>query len=165
MAINNELMGLLTKRLTAFNEQIDMPFDFYDNLQARMQIEERYRFLRFEMSGLYMNYPKVKQTFEISLQRKQEEIKKLIAHQIKFGYIVPLDEVELDFLCSNLWIINSQWEIYWLINKEKSSKLRILQGKLNFLYLFKPYLTQKALDRSNFLQTLKFIRQEIKNAE
>lgn len=165
ITIYNDFMDLLSTQLNSFNTDIDMPFDFYNNLKFRMTIEDKYRFLRLEMNNLFLNYPKLKEPLENILLKKSDEIRNLYLHQMKFGYLIELDEFELEFLCSNSWILNSQWEIYWLLKKEENKNLRYLKGKLNFLLFVKRYLTEKMLEKSNFIETIDFIKKEIENAK
>lgn len=165
IAIYEEFMDLLSGQLSTLKEDIDMPFDFYGFLKDQMEFERKYRFIRLEMANLYSTYPKVKEALEIGIEKKAQEIQKLYTHQMKYGYLIELDELELEYLCSNTWIINSQWELFWIIRKVENEELRIFQGVLNFLFFIKRYATQKALDKSTLLKSIKYIKEEMNDVK
>lgn len=160
--IYEEFMNSLTKQFTTLKDDVDMPFDSYSFLKEKMNLEKKYKFFRLENGNLYTTYPKIRYALEINMEKNQESIKKLYLHQMKYGYIVELDELELEFICSNTWILNSQWEIFWIIRKVENEKLRTLKGKLNFLYFIKRYVTKKSLENSTLLKSIEYIKKEIK---
>lgn len=61
--------------------------------------------------------------------------------------MISLDEEELQFVCSNTWVIGSQWELYWIFTKVEDENLRKLYGILNLLYTLKQYHTKKRFRR------------------
>ncbi len=130
-----------------------------------MQLEKKYRFLRLEINAIILNHPKLKKKLEEGIVRKSKEFKDLYSHQIKYGYMINIDEDEMDFIRSNTWIIGSQWELYWILMKEENEKLRRFYGILNLLYFIKPYLTKKGLEESNLLNSIEYIKKEIKDAK
>jgi len=165
IALYEDFMVSLSKQLTSVTDGIDEPFDFYGFLDEQMELERKYRFIRLEMGNLYSTYPKVKAALEIGFEKKQVEIKRLFLHQIKYDYLIKLDRSELEYLCSNVWIIGSQWEIFWIVHKVGNEKLRRFQGELNFLYFIKPYVTKKGLEKSNLLKSIEYVKKEIENVK
>ena len=75
-------------------------------------------------------------------------IKELLYHQIKYGYLKQLNEIEIEFLVSNSWILASSNLAYWNLLSDDIIK-NVKKGSLNVYYLIKPYLTQKSLDDEN----------------
>ncbi len=160
IAIYEEFMSLISKQLTSVKDGQDLAFDYYDFLQQQMTYELKYRFFRLELNNIYQNYPKVKEAFEQSHIQKKQQIKYVYTHQIKYGYMKSLDEDELDFLVSNTWIIVTQWEIYWLIDKLDDEKQRRRNGILNILYFIKPYMTIKGLEDTNLLTSINYLNKK-----
>ncbi|MGA1932755.1 TetR/AcrR family transcriptional regulator [Arcobacter sp. YIC-464] len=160
IAIYEEFMSLISKQFLSVQDEIDSAFDYYDFLQKQMTYELKYRFFRLELNNIYQKYPKVRKAFEENHIMKKQQIKNLFYHQMKFEYIKLLDENELEFLVSNTWIIATQWEIYWLIDKIKNEEDRRKKGILNILYLIKPYLTKKGLKDTNLLESITYLSKE-----
>ena len=160
IAIYEEFMSLISKQLTSVKDGQDLAFDYYDFLQQQMTYELKYRFFRLELNNIYQNYPKVKEAFEQSHIQKKQQIKYVYTHQIKYGYMKSLDEDELDFLVSNTWIIVTQWEIYWLIDRLDDEKQRRRNGILNILYFIKPYMTIKGLEDTNLLTSINYLNKK-----
>lgn len=163
IAIYEEFMLLLSRQILIVDEKLDEPFDFYNFIENQIEYELKYRFIRLEVANIYTTYPKVKDTLQQGNEKKVQEMKKLYKHQIRYGYFIDIDKSEMEYLCSNTWIINSQWEIYWVIRKVENEKLRRLQGVLNFLYFIKRYATQKGLEQSTLLKSIEYVNEEIKN--
>ena len=72
----------------------------------------------------------------------------LYKHQQKYGYMKEIDDDELKFVISNIWTIVYHWDIYWILNNKENNydeKQKLKNGVLNFLYFFKPYMTEKGL--------------------
>ncbi|UTJ07225.1 TetR/AcrR family transcriptional regulator [Arcobacter roscoffensis] len=160
IAIYEEFMSLISKQLTSVRDGQDLAFDYYDFLQQQMTYELKYRFFRLELNNIYQNYPKVKEAFEKSHIQKKQQIKYVYTHQIKYGYMKRLEEDELDFLVSNTWIIVTQWEIYWLIDRLDDEKQRRRNGILNILYFIKPYMTIKGLEDTNLLTSINYLNKK-----
>lgn len=165
IAIYEEFMTLLSSQLTTLKEGVDMPFDFYNFLKDQMEYEKKYRFFRLEMASLYTTYPKVKNALEKGLEKKEQEIHQLYMHQMHYGYLIELDDSEMEYLCSNTWILNSQWELFWIIRKVQNEKTRRFQGVLNFLYFIKRYATKKALEESTLLSSIEYVKKEMQNVK
>lgn len=161
--IYEKYMESISGHLTSLKDGIDEPFDYYKLFSSQMELERKYRFLRLEISNLYKTYPKVKDTIEKRVIEKAHELNYLFLHQMKYGYMIKLDDTELEFICSNTWVIGSQWELYWIFTKVEDEKLRKLQGILNLLYLLKPYHTNKGLQESNLLESIVYIQKQIDN--
>lgn len=147
--------------LKSIKDEVDAPFDYYALFSNQMEYEKKCAFLRLEISNLYKTYPKIKEAIEKRVMEKAKELKSLFLHQIKYGYMISLDESELNYICSNTWVIGSQWELYWIFTKVEGQRLRKLQGILNLLYFLKPYHTEKGLEKSNLLDSIKYIQKEI----
>lgn len=77
--------------------------------------------------------------------------------------MISLDEEELQFVCSNTWVIGSQWELYWIFTKVEDENLRKLYGILNLLYTLKQYHTKKGLEESSLLSSIELVQEKIKN--
>lgn len=163
IAIYEKYMGSISSYLTSIKDQMDMPFDYHALFSSQMEFEKKCPFLRLEISNLYKTYPKVKETIEKRVIEKAFELKSLFLHQIRYGYMINLDENELNFICSNTWVIGSQWELYWIFTKIEDERLRKLHGILNLLYLLKPYHTKKGLEKSNLLNSIEYIQNKIEN--
>lgn len=161
--IYEKYMESISGYLTSIKDEIDAPFDYYALFSSQMELEKKCNFLRLEISNLYKTYPKVKEAIEKKVIEKAEELNHLFLHQIKYGYMIKLDKQELEFICSNTWVIGSQWELYWIFTKFENEKLRKLHGILNLLYLLKPYHTQKGLEESNLLNSITHIQKCIDN--
>jgi len=71
-----------------------------------------------------------------------------------------MDEQELEFITANTMIIGSQWEIYWILSHCENELQRRRNGVLNLLYFMKPYMTNKGLDETNLLDSIKFLQKE-----
>ncbi|WP_072681272.1 TetR/AcrR family transcriptional regulator [Arcobacter sp. LA11] len=165
IAIYMKFMNILSEQLSTVKKGVDAPFDFYNFLNEHMELEKKYRFFRLEMNSILQNHPVLKKSLEEGIKKKSQEFKELYYHQINFGYMISLDEDEMDFIRSNTWIIGSQWELYWILMEVYDEKLRRLSGILNLLYFLKPYLTKKGLEESNLLSSIAHIKEEIKNAK
>jgi len=161
--IYQELMKTVSGYLGSVKDGIDSAFDFYEFLAHQMEIEKKYRFLRLEMNSLFLNYPIVKEVLKKGVVEKTNEFKALYSHQIKYGYMNPLDDYEMEFIRSNTWVIAVQWELYWVLMNEKNEKTRRLKGVLNMLYFVKPYLTKKGLEESNLLKSIEYVKEELKD--
>ncbi len=160
IAIYEEFMSLISRQLTSVKEGEDMAFDYYDFLEQQMAYELKYRFFRLELNNIYLNYPKVKEAFEKNQIQKKQQIKHVYSHQMKYGYMKSLEEYELEFLVSNTWIIATQWEIYWLIDRLEDEETRRKKGILNILYFIKPYMTKKGLENTNLLTSINYLNKK-----
>jgi len=163
IAIYENYMESISSHLTSINDDTDLPFDYYSLFSTQMELEKKCAFLRLEISNLYKTYPKVKETIEKRVLEKAKELKHLFLHQSKYGYMISLDEEELQFVCSNTWVIGSQWELYWIFTKVEDENLRKLHGILNLLYTLKPYHTQKGLEKSTLVSSIQLVQEKIKN--
>lgn len=163
IAIYEKYMGSISGHLTSIKDEIDAPFDYYALFSTQMELEKKCPFLRLEISNLYKTYPTVKETIEKRVLEKAKELEHLFLHQIKYGYMTELDEMELKFICSNTWVIGSQWELYWIFTKVEDEKLRKFHGILNLLYILKPYHTKKGLEKSTLISSIEFVQNQIKN--
>ena len=107
-----------------------------------------YRFLHLELNLLLISFSKFKTIMQEQLKLEIKMIKELLYHQIKYGYLKQLNEIEIEFLVSNSWILASSNLSYWNLLSDDIIK-NVKKGSLNVYYLIKPYLTQKSLDDEN----------------
>lgn len=163
IAIYQIFMDEVSSHINSVEDGKDMVFDYYKFLIDQMEYELKYRFLRLEMNNLFQKYPKVKEALQNGLSLKLEQMKHMYAHQIKYEYMVELDEKELEFLVSNTWVIVTQWEIFWILTQCANEKKRRKNGILNLMYFIKPYLTKKGLEKSNLLNSIEYLKKEIQN--
>lgn len=137
-------VNLIFKEINAINYEKDEIFLFRDFLLNNLETDIKYRFLRFELNLLLISFPKFKNIMEEQLQNEIGMLKKLLNHQIFYGYIRTMDENEMDFLVSNSWIIAINNLSYWnLLSNDLIENAK--KGSLNLYYFIKPYLTQKSL--------------------
>ncbi|MDC0932315.1 TetR/AcrR family transcriptional regulator [Arcobacteraceae bacterium] len=159
--IYQTFMDEVSTRITLLKDD-DIAFDYYEFLIDQMDFELNYRFIRLEMNNIISKYPSVKEAFQKGIQIKLKQMKNLFLHQIKYGYIKEIEDIELEFIISNSWIIITQWEIFWIINNIKDERVRREKGVLNLLYFMKPYLTTKGLENSNLLTSIKYLEKGTK---
>lgn len=137
-------VNLIFKEINAINYEKDEIFLLRDFLLNNLETDIKYRFLRFELNLLLISFPKFKNIMEEQLQNEIGMLKKLLNHQIFYGYIRTMDENEMDFLVSNSWIIAINNLSYWnLLSNDLIENAK--KGSLNLYYFIKPYLTQKSL--------------------
>jgi len=126
------------------NFQEDTMFLFENLLINNYQIERKYAFLTIEINTIIMSNPNFRKIRQESLFLEIDLFKKLIKHQIKFGYFIKLDEEEINFLISNVWTIAVNSYTFWsLLNKNIEENLK--NSIRNIYYFLKPYFTQKRL--------------------
>ena len=163
IAIYESYMESISGQLTSIKDDEDVPFDYHALFSTQMELEKKCAFLRLEISNLYKTYPSVKETIEKRVIEKAQELNYLFLHQMKYGYMITLDESELEYVCSNTWIVGSQWELYWIFTKVEDESIRKLNGILNLLYVVKQYHTQKGLEKSNLLSSIENIKIQLTN--
>lgn len=164
ISVYDELTTYVFSQIKSVENKENLAFDYYYFMKEQMKYELKYSFLRMEMNSICQKYPKIKKIFENNIILKKEQLKNLYLHQMKHGFMKKLDEMELEFLISNSWIIISQWEIYWQLLICKNVKEKREKGILNILYFIKPYMTEVGLKESNLLKSIKYLTQGIKNA-
>lgn len=160
--IYEEFMSEISKHFIFIQEDKEEAFNFYNFFTKQIDISLKYRFISYEMLALHQNFPKVKKAIEKNMEQKRNEILKLFKHQIKYGYMVELDENEIEFLIANTSIIRIYSEIYWLLSNNKDNKEKL--AMLSFLYFIKPYSTLKAINESKLLESIEYLKEEMKNA-
>lgn len=126
------------------NFEEDSIFLFEDLLIKNYQIERNYAFLITEINTIIMNNPNFKKIRQKSLILEIELFKKLINHQIKFGYITKLEEKEIIFFISNVWTIARKSYTFWSIF-ENDLEENLKNSIRNIYYFLKPYFTKKRL--------------------
>ena len=126
----------------------DIVFDFVKFINDYFIWGTQFKFLRVEVSYIYKNFPKVRLALENLLEYRNRQWSFLYKHQQKYGYMKEIDDDELKFVISNIWTIVYHWDIYWILNNKENNydeKQKLKNGVLNFLYFFKPYMTEKGL--------------------
>ncbi len=154
--IFNEYIEVVFKEMKELNYEKDEIFLLKQFLADSIEADIKYRFLHLELNLLVMNFPAFKKIMEEHLHFEIETIKGLIRHQIKYGYITPMSELELDVFVSNSWIIATQNASYWNLLSEnfiENSK----KTALNIYFLVKPYLTQKSFENEDIKDIEKFL--------
>ena len=142
--IFTKYVNIILKEVNAIDYDKDEMFLFKDFLLDNLETDIKYRFLHLELSILLITFPKFKRIMEEQLQNEIKMIKKLINHQILYGYIKQIESYEIDFLVSNSWIIVTSNLLYWnLLSNNLIENAK--KGSLNMYYLIKPYLTEKSL--------------------
>ena len=137
-------VNIIFKEINAIDYEKDEMFLLKDFLLNNLETDIKYRFLRFKLNLLLISFPKFKNIMEEQLQNEIEMLKKLLNHQIFYGYIRTMDENEMNFLVSNSWIIAINNLSYWnLLSNDLIENAK--KGSLNLYYFIKPYLTQKSL--------------------
>lgn len=135
---------IVFKEVNSINYEKDEIFLLKDFLLNNLETDIKYRFLHLELNILLLSFPEFKKIMEEQLQNEIKMIKKLLNHQISYGYIKAMSENEMNFLVSNSWIIATNNLSYWnLLSKDLIANAK--KGSLNMYYFIKPYLTQKSL--------------------
>lgn len=138
-------INIIFKEITSIDYEKDEMFLLKDFLLNNLETDIKYRFLHFELNLLLITFPKFKKIKEEQLQNEIKIIKKLLNHQISYGYIKKMTEYELDFLVSNSWIIATNNLAYWnFLSNDLFENAK--KSTLNMYYFIKPYLTKKSLD-------------------
>lgn len=138
----------------------DEVFNFEKFINDYFIWETEFKFLRVEISYIYKSFPKVKLALENLLEYRNRQLFYLYKHQQKYGYMKELDDTELKFTISNIWTIVYHWDIYWILSEQENNcdeKQKLKNGLLNFLYFFKPYMTEKGLEKSKLDKIIKDI--------
>lgn len=138
-------LDVVFKEVKSLNYEKDEIFLLKEFLLDNLEADIKYRFLHLELNLLVLTFPKFKKIMQEQIQNEIMMIKKLVLHQIKNGYIKPLDENELDFFISNSWIITTSNLSFWNLIEDDILK-NTKKGSLNMYYFLKPYLTQKSFE-------------------
>ncbi len=136
------------KEISFLNHSQDEIFLLKNFLVDTLDSNIEYRFLHLELNLLLISFSKFKTIMQEQLKLEIKMIKELLYHQIKYGYLKQLNEIEIEFLVSNSWILASSNLSYWNLLSDDIIK-NVKKGSLNVYYLIKPYLTQKSLENEN----------------
>ena len=136
------------KEISFLNHSQDEIFLLKKFLVDTLDSNIEYRFLHLELNLLLISFSKFKTIMQEQLKLEIKMIKELLYHQIKYGYLKQLNEIEIEFLVSNSWILAASNLAYWNLLSDDIIK-NVKKGSLNVYYLIKPYLTQKSLDDEN----------------
>lgn len=145
------------KNVTNLNYEKDEIFLLKEFLLDNLEIEIEYRFFHLELNLLVISFSKFKQIMQTQLKSEIELITQLVKHQIKYGYIKELDENEIEFFVSNIWIVVTNNVLYWSLQEHDIFSLT-KKAALNKYYLIKPYLTKKSLDNENIKDIEKVLK-------
>ena len=136
------------KEISFLNHSQDEIFLLKNFLVDTLDSNIEYRFLHLELNLLLISFSKFKTIMQEQLKLEIKMIKELLYHQIKYGYLKQINEIEIEFLVSNSWILAASNLAYWNLLSDDIIK-NVKKGSLNVYYLIKPYLTQKSLDDEN----------------
>ena len=136
------------KEISFLNHSQDEIFLLKNFLVDTLDSNIEYRFLHLELNLLLISFSKFKTIMQEQLKLEIKMIKELLYHQMKYGYLKQINEIEIEFLVSNSWILASSNLAYWNLLSDDIIK-NVKKGSLNVYYLIKPYLTQKSLDDEN----------------
>ena len=136
------------KEISFLNHSQDEIFLLKNFLVDTLDSNIEYRFLHLELNLLLISFSKFKTIMQEQLKLEIKMIKELLYHQMKYGYLKQLNEIEIEFLVSNSWILASSNLSYWNLLSDDIIK-NVKKGSLNVYYLIKLYLTQKSLDDEN----------------
>ena len=136
------------KEISFLNHSQDEIFLLKNFLVDTLDSNIEYRFLHLELNLLLISFSKFKTIMQEQLKLEIKMIKELLYHQIKYGYLKQLTEIEIEFLVSNSWILAASNLAYWNLLSDNIIK-NVKKGSLNVYYLIKPYLTQKSLENEN----------------
>ena len=136
------------KEISFLNHSQDEIFLLKNFLVDTLDSNIEYRFLHLELNLLLISFSKFKTIMQEQLKLEIKMIIELLYHQIKYGCLKQLNEIEIEFLVSNSWILASSNLAYWNLLSDDIIK-NVKKGSLNVYYLIKPYLTQKSLDDEN----------------
>ncbi len=136
------------KEISFLNHSQDEIFLLKNFLVDTLDSNIEYRFLHLELNLLLISFSKFKTIMQEQLKLEIKMIKELLYHQMKYGYLKQLNEIEIEFLVSNSWILAASNLAYWNLLSDDIIK-NVKKGSLNVYYLIKPYLTQKSLDDEN----------------
>lgn len=136
------------KEISFLNHSQDEIFLLKNFLVDTLDSNIEYRFLHLELNLLLISFSKFKTIMQEQLKLEIKMIKELLYHQIKYGYLKQLNEIEIEFLVSNSWILATSNLSYWNLLSDDIIK-NVKKGSLNVYYLIKPYLTQKSLENEN----------------
>ena len=136
------------KEISFLNHSQDEIFLLKNFLVDTLDSNIEYRFLHLELNLLLISFSKFKTIMQEQLKLEIKMIKELLYHQIKYGYLKQLNEIEIEFSVSNSWILAASNLAYWNLLSDDIIK-NVKKGSLNVYYLIKPYLTQKSLDDEN----------------
>ena len=136
------------KEISFLNHSQDEIFLLKNFLVDTLDSNIEYRFLHLELNLLLISFSKFKTIMQEQLKLEIKMIKELLYHQMKYGYLKKINEIEIEFLVSNSWILAASNLAYWNLLSDDIIK-NVKKGSLNVYYLIKPYLTQKSLDDEN----------------
>lgn len=136
------------KEISFLNHSQDEIFLLKNFLVDTLDSNIEYRFLHLELNLLLISFSKFKTIMQEQLKLEIKMIKELLYHQMKYGYLKQINEIEIEFLVSNSWILASSNLSYWNLLSDDIIK-NVKKGSLNVYYLIKPYLTQKSLENEN----------------
>ena len=148
------------KEISFLNHSQDEIFLLKNFLVDTLDSNIEYRFLHLELNLLLISFSKFKTIMQEQLKLEIKMIKELLYHQIKYGYLKQLNEIEIEFLVSNSWILASSNLSYWNLLSDDIIK-NVKKGSLNVYYLIKPYLTQKSLDDENIKVIEEFLLKDL----
>lgn len=158
-AIFLQYLEIVFKEVSSLDYSQDEIFLLKNFLLDNLEADIKYRFLHLELNLLVMTFPSFKKIMEEQLQNEIEMIKKLVHHQIKYGYIIEMKDEEIDLFVSNSWIIACNNLSFWnLLSNDLIDNAK--KGALNMFYFIKPYLTKKSLENEQIKTILNVLKND-----
>jgi len=154
-------LKVVFKEVKSLNHSLDKIFLLKNFLLDNLEADIKYRFLHLEVNILVMTFPSFKKIMKEQLHNDMIIIKKLVQHQIAYGYIIKLEEEEIDFLVSNAWIIAYNNLSFWNLSSD-SLVINSKKSSLNMFYFIKPYLTKKSLENEQIKDILNILKNKKK---
>ena len=121
------------KEISFLNHSQDEIFLLKNFLVDTLDSNIEYRFLHLELNLLLISFSKFKTIMQEQLKLEIKMIKELLYHQIKYGYLKQLNEIEIEFLVSNSWILASSNLSYW--NLLSDDIIKNVKIRLNFSFI------------------------------
>lgn len=158
-AIFLQYLKIVFKEVSSLDYSQDEIFLLKNFLLDNLEADIKYRFLHLELNLLVMTFPSFKKIMQEQLQNEIEMIKKLVHHQIKYGYIIEMQDEEIDLFVSNSWIIACNNLSFWnLLSNDLIDNAK--KGALNMFYFIKPYLTKKSLENEQIKTILNVLKND-----
>uniref|UniRef100_UPI004048B23B TetR family transcriptional regulator n=1 Tax=Aliarcobacter sp. TaxID=2321116 RepID=UPI004048B23B len=158
-AIFLQYLEIVFKEVSSLDYSQDEIFLLKNFLLDNLEADIKYRFLHLELNLLVMTFPSFKKIMEEQLQNEIEMIKKLVNYQIKYGYIIEMQDEEIDLFVSNSWIIACNNLSFWnLLSNDLIDNAK--KGALNMFYFIKPYLTKKSLENEQIKTILNVLKND-----
>jgi len=102
-----------------------------------------YRFLYRELNALLNRDQELKAMIIKDQKNRLKEVRESIVAFIKAGIFRPMDETEVEFLKTSLWIIGTYWHAFLESGGRKITIVRVEEGVDMMRKLLRPYMNQQ----------------------